>query len=291
MSDGNKLFVSLFRHHRAVARYRLPIRYRSAEVGFKGCFYRAVQGEGRALVGVERGERRGDVTVHLMGRGIAVGEVDAGLQPLLRPGGAQEADGGRPGSGMGARGDFREWQFHALRFVIDAGGEVERGGGSGEVGLDALYPVLGVALRLEDERKFAYVLLHDGGEGMFGVLRDVEFRFRIEQPAGGVVYKCTRAARGFGDGGGGAGDGDMFRSVVHEEAVGARGEEVIKTVGDAGESGGVVGACRHGIAFGYRQSRADGGPVSGQRHGAVAGVRGVEDGVFHVAGGCEDEQQ
>lgn len=250
----------------------------------------SAQGEGRALVGVEGGKLRGEVAREVRCFGDSVRIVDQGVQPLLRTRHTEQAHGGCIFPGIGAFGDFGELQYHVCGRGVRAVAEIERGGRPRKVGFDALYPVRGGARRLDDERQLAYLLLHPGSEGMVGVRFYRGVGDARKQPARHLLHegaRTVRVARSPGDGGGGGGDGDVLRRVADAEAVRARLKEVVGAVGDAGERGSVAGGAVAGgcqrIACGRGQACTDAAPVGGEGHGSVAGVRGVVNGVLHVA--------
>ena len=242
---------------------------------------------GLPLVGVEGGKLRGEVAREVQGFGAAAREANDGVQLLLLTRYAKQAHGCRVLPGIGAGGYLCELQFHVCGCGVDAGREIQRTCYARQVALDVLYPVRGAARRLDDERQLPHLLLHHGGECLLRVgLYHGIHRIR-KQPAGHLLHEGARTvhiARSPGDGGGDAGNGDVLRRVVDMQVVAARFKKRFEQVRGADEDGGVVTGF-YRIACGCGQSLADAAPVGNEGNCPLLRMRGVVDGVFHVAGG------
>ena len=170
-----------------------------------------------------------------------------------------------------------------MRAVI----HIQRRGNPRKVALDSLYPFRGTARRLDEERQLAYLLLHHNGKGVVGVRFYHSFRHARKQPARHLLHEGTRSVhvtRSPGDGCHAAAHGDVLRRVVDMQMVAARFKKRFEQVRGADEDGGVVTGF-YRIACGCGQSLTDAAPVGNEGNCPLLRVRGVVDGVFHVAGG------
>ena len=289
--NGEYLIHLIVRFHSrraALAVARCPVGNGGGEVGSgRRLHYFPAQSKGLPLVGVEGGKLRGEVAREVQGFGAAAREADDGVQLLLLTRYAKQAHGCRVLPGIGAGGYLCELQFHVRGCGVDAGRKIQRTCYARQVALDVLYPVRGAARRLDDERQLPHLLLHHGGECLLhiGLYHGIH-RIR-KQPAGHLLHEGARTvhiARSPGDGGGDAGNGDVLRRVVDMQVVAARFKKRFEQVGGAGEGGGVVTGF-YRIACGCGQSLTNAAPVGNEGNCPLLRVRGVVDGVFHVAGG------
>ena len=263
-----------------------PVDDGCAELAARGRFrHRAAQREGRALIGVKGGKSRGEVAREGHRRRAAVRKGDGGRKLLLRPRRAQQPDGCRVFAGVCAVGDFLKLQFHVRGCAVRAVRDVQRCGYARKRARDVRDSVRRSARRFDDERELPYLLPHHGGERVFRVRLYRDVRSRSEQPARSVADECARLSGGWGcrlHACRRSRDGGMLRRVVGVNTIFARLEEMVEPVGYATDSCRIIG-CHNRVARGSGQPLADAAPVGGQRDGAVLRMRGVVDGVFHVA--------
>lgn len=262
-------------HVAALAVARCPVCNGGGEVGSRrSLYYFSVQCQRLCLVGIERGEQRGEVAGERHGLRAVAAETDLRRQLLRRACHTQEAHRCRPFTGIRPGGDFRERQCHvggcAMRAVI----HIERGGGSRKVTFNAFYPVGCAACRFDDKRKLPHLLLHGGGQFILGIFFDGHIHSAREQPTGRGSHERARAVPITGSCGNGSGCTayrDLFRCVIDIGTVCSRLEQVVYPVCRVAERGR-VGARLHRVGCGDVDVRAPLRPVGGKGYRAVVGV-------------------
>ena len=155
------------------------------------------------LVGVEGGKLRGEVTVESDRLWTVSCKVEFGIQLLLHTRHAEQAHRDRPFSGIGSFRHFRKRQCHVQRRTVCTVVHIERRGNPRKVTFNTLYPVRGVASRLNEKRQLAYLLLHRNRKGVVGVRFYRSFRHARKQPVRHLLHEGTRSgyvARSPGDG-------------------------------------------------------------------------------------------